>query len=150
MKPSKVMEERIRRVKIHFKELGYKIVETERSDEAFSAGFKNAEGLQGGFFIERDSRFMEIAYTFSFSSTMAAYVRTRLEEMLKICYEYGCYINLQTNEHEIAFSVFSKLYYTGLSYYALKDSLHEFRNCVGALTELLEIGAENESPEEAT
>jgi hypothetical protein len=150
MKPSKVMEERIRRVKIHFKELGYRIVETERSDETFSAGFRNAEGLQGGFFIERDSRFMEIAYTFSFSSTMAAYVRARLEEMLKICYEYGCYINLQTSEQEIAFSVFSKLYYTGLTYYSLKDSLYEFRGCVGALTELLEIGAENESPEEAT
>jgi hypothetical protein len=140
MKDSKVMEERIRRVRVLFKELGYKLHQTERSDDIYSAGFENDQGMQGGFFIDRSSRFVEIAYTFSFSPAMAEYVKTRLEDMLKISYEYGCYINLQTTEEEIAFSVFTKLYYTGLSYYSLKDSLREFSLCVHALTELLEIG----------
>ena len=148
MKFSKLMEERIRRVRVLFRELGYRIRESERSSDTYSAGFEDEEGMQGGFFIDRASRFLELAYTFSFSPTMSEYLKTRLEEMLKVSYEYGCYINLQTSEHEIAFSVFSKLYYTGLNYYALKDSLHEFRNCVGALTELLEIGAESDTPEE--
>lgn len=139
MKNQKVMEERIRRVKILFKELGYKLHETERSEETYSAGFENDEGMQGGFFIDRNSRFLEIAYTFSFSPAMAEYVKTRLDEMLKISYEFGCYINLQTTNEEIAFSVFSKLYYTGMTYYSLKDSLREFVHCVQALTELLEI-----------
>ena len=139
MKHSKVMEERIRRVRIVFKELGYKLHETERSDDTFSAGFENDEGMQGGFFIDRSSRFVEIAYTFSFSPTMAEYVKTRLEDMLKISYEYGCYINLQTADEEIAFSVFTKLYYTGLNYYSLKDSLREFALCIHSLTDLLEI-----------
>ena len=35
--------------------------------------------------------------------------------------------------------MFSKLYYTGLNYYALKESLREFVLCVQALTDLLEI-----------
>ncbi len=139
MKHSKVMEERIRRVRIIFKELGYKLHETERSEETYSAGFENDEGMQGGFFIDRSSRFVEIAYTFSFSPTMAEYVKNRLEDMLKISYEYGCYINLQTTDEEIAFSVFTKLYYTGLNYYSLKDSLREFVLCIHSLTDLLEI-----------
>ena len=108
MKNSKVMEERIRRVRVLFKELGYKLHETERSEETYSAGFENEEGMQGGFFVDRTSRFVEIAYTFSFSPSMAEYVKTRLEEMLKISYEFGCYTNLQSTDEEIAFSLFTK------------------------------------------
>lgn len=145
MKNSKVMEERIRRVRVLFKELGYKLHQTERSEETYSAGFENEEGMQGGFFIDRTSRFVEIAYTFSFSPTMAEYVKTRLEEMLKISYEFGCYINLQSADEEIAFSLFTKLYYTGLNYHALKDSLREFALCILALTDLLEISGRERS-----
>ncbi len=133
------MEERIRRVRVLFRELGYKLREPERAEGSYSAGFENESGLQGGFFIDQESRFLELAYTFSFSPTMADYVKSRLEEMLKICYEYGCYINIQTNRDEIAFSVFDKLYYSGLSYYSLRDSLKDFQRCVQALTELLEL-----------
>jgi hypothetical protein len=139
MKNSKLMEDRIRRVKVLFKELGYRIHETEKSDETYSAGFEDHEGMQGGFFIDRASRFLEIAYTFSFSPSMADYVRTRLEDMLRISYEYGCYINIQTNKQEIAFSVFTKIYYSGLNYYSLRESLREFGACVQSLTSLLEI-----------
>jgi len=139
MKRSKVMEERIRRVSVLFKELGYQVLETERSVETFSAEFENDEDVQGGFFIDRDSRFLEIAYTFSFSPAMADFLRERLEEMMKICYEYGCYINLQTNRKEIAFSIFCKLYYSGLTYTSLKETLREFQDCVAALTKKLEI-----------
>jgi hypothetical protein len=76
---------------------------------------------------------------------MAEYVRTRLEEMLKISYEFGCYINLQSTDEEIAFSLFTKLYYTGLNYLALKDSLREFALCILALTDLLEISGQERS-----
>ena len=143
MKNPKVMEERIRRVRVLFRELGYKLHETERSEDTYSAGFGNEQGMQGGFFIDRASRFVEIAYTFSFSPSMAEYVKARLEEMLKISYEFGCYINLQMADEEIAFSVFSKLYYTGLNYHALKESLREFALCVEALTDLLEISGKD-------
>jgi hypothetical protein len=139
MKYSKLMEERIRRVRVLFRELGYRVRESERSSDTYSAGFEDDEGMQGGFFIDRASRFLELAYTFSFSPTMSEYLKTRLEEMLKISYEYGCYINIQTSRDEIAFSVFSKMYYSGLNYYSLRDSLREFRYCVQALTDVLEL-----------
>lgn len=145
MKNPKVMEERIRRVRVLFKELGYKLHQTERSEETYSAGFENEAGMQGGFFIDKTSRFVEIAYTFSFSPSMAEYVKTRLEEMLKISYEFGCYINLQSTDEEIAFSLFTKLYYTGLNYHALKESLREFALCILALTDLLEISGQEPS-----
>jgi len=143
MKYSKVMEERIRRVRVLFRELGYRIRESERSSDTYSAGFEDDEGMQGGFFIDRASRFLELAYTFSFSPTMSEYLKTRLEEMLKISYEYGCYINIQTSREEIAFSVFTKIYYSGLNYYCLRDSLREFRFCVQALTDILELSGQS-------
>ena len=143
MKYSKVMEARIRRVRVLFRELGYRIRESERSSDTYSAGFEDDEGMQGGFFIDRASRFLELAYTFSFSPTMSEYLKTRLEEMLKISYEYGCYINIQTSREEIAFSVFTKIYYSGLNYYCLRDSLREFRFCVQALTDILELSGQS-------
>ena len=139
MENSRLMEERIRRVRVLFRELGYKVRETERSAETYSAGFENEEGVQGGFFIDRASRFLEIAYTFSFSVSMAEYLKARLEDMLKASYEFGCYINIQTSQDEIAFSVFTKIYYSGLNYYSLRDSLRDFRNCLSSLTDILEI-----------
>ncbi|MBA7476794.1 hypothetical protein ES707_12189 [subsurface metagenome] len=133
------MAERIRRVEVLFKELGYTILDTERSAESYSAGFENSEGLQGGFFIDRASRFLEIAYSFSFSLSMYEFFKVRLEKMLKTTYEYGCYSNVQLNRRDISFSVFAKIYYSGLNYYSLKDNLRDFQECIKSLTEVLEI-----------
>ena len=141
MKYSKLMQERIRRVKILFRELGYRVFDSERMEESYSAGFENEEGFQAGVFIDSGSRFLEVAYTFSFSPSMAEFVRSRLEEMLKISYEYGCYINLQTTAEEIAFSVFTKIYYSGLNYYSMRESLRDFKQCVYSLTDTMEIAS---------
>lgn len=139
MRQSKIMQERVRRVRVLFKELGYRIHEPDRTSDMYSAGFQDRDDLQGGFFIDSDSAFLEIAYTFSFSSSMANYVRDRLEEMLRVSYEYGCYFNIQTSVEEIAFSVFTKIYYSGLNYRSLEDTLREFKQCVASVTDLLEI-----------
>ncbi len=145
MKQSKAMAERIRRSTILFKELGYELMDTERTDEGYSAAIAWKGNIEGGFFIDAQSRFLEIAYTFSFSSELGAYVREKLEEMLKVCYDFGCYFNLQHGEEEISFSLFSKIYYTGLSYYSLRDTLRDFKECVAETTELLRIcGREEE------
>ncbi len=142
MKYSKLMRERIRRVRILFKELGYDILDSEREEDSYSAGFENDQGLQGGFFIDTDSKFLEIAFSFSFSVALNDYIKAHLEDMLKIAYEYGCYINIQKNEREITFSVFTKIYYSGLTYYALKYTLQDFRFCVESLKDLLAIQEE--------
>jgi hypothetical protein len=143
MKYSKLMEERIRRVRVLFRELGYRLLDTDRSAESYSAGFENEDGLQGGFFIDRASRFLEVAYTFSFDHSMGPFLKERLEEMMKVCYEYGCYCNLQMSKQEYSFSVFSKIYYTGLNFQALRDTLKDFRECVEAITEILDLSGKS-------
>lgn len=139
MKNSKLMKERIHRVKVLFTELGYEVYEGEASEDSFTAVFEHENGFQGGFFIDSESKFLEIAFTFSFSTRLGSFVQKNLEEMLAICYEYGCYMNLQKLEGEISFSVFSKIYYAGLNYYSLKETLRDFRECVESLTEVCEI-----------
>ena len=61
-----------------------------------------------------------------------SFLRSRTEEMFKICYEYGCYVNFQTYKNEINFTVFSKIYFAGLNYYSLKETLREFPGCGGS------------------
>jgi len=142
MKYSKLMKERIRRVRVLFKELGYDLVEGEQSEETFSSAFENEHGFQGGFFIDSDNRFLEFAFTFSFSPELGLYIQEKLEEMLRICYEFGCYVNLQKTEEEIEFSIYSKLYYSGLNYFALKETLRDFQGCIDSLRDLVDITAD--------
>jgi len=145
MKKSKLMLERIKRVKVLFRELGLKILDSEHDDISFTAGFEGEEGLQGGVFIDRKSKFLEISFTFFFSHSMVDFVQQRLEDMLKVCYEYGCYLNLDKTKSEICFSVFSKLYFSGLNYYSLKNCLKDFSICIQVLTEVLEIKKDMEN-----
>ena len=142
MKHSKLMKERIRRVRILFRELGHEIVEGERSEESFSAAYENDEGFLGGFFIDADNKFLEIAFTFSFSNELGSFIQQRLEEMLRVCYEYGCYMNVQNTNSEIEFSVYSKIYYAGLNYYSLKETLRDFQACVESIKEVIDLQSE--------
>lgn len=139
MKPIKLMEERIRRVKVLFKELGYRLIDNELLEDSFMAGIENDKGPQGNVLIDKKSRFMEISFSFFFSKSMADFLRKRIEEMLCICYEYGCYTNIEKSKSEICFSVFDKIYYAGLNFYSLKHCLADFSLCVQSLTEVLEI-----------
>ncbi|MEW5815699.1 MAG: hypothetical protein AB1798_09940 [Spirochaetota bacterium] len=139
MKYSKLMKERIRRVRILFMELGFELLDGIKQEDSYSAGFDDNTGFQAGFFIDTDSKFLEIAFTFSFSPKLSTFVQTKLEDMLNICYEYGCYMNIQKNLDEITFSVFSKLYFAGLNYYSLRETLTDFRACIENLKEILEI-----------
>ena len=139
MKYSKLMRERIRRSRVLFKELGYSLLEGESSEDTFSAAFESQAGFQGGFYIDSDNKFLEIAFTFSFSNELGSFVRDRLEEMLKVCYEFGCYLNVQTAGTEIEFSVYSKLYYAGLNYFSLRETLRDFEGCVDAIKEIVDI-----------
>ena len=147
MKYSKLMKERIRRVKVLFRELGYDIVEGERSEDTFSAAFENEEGFQGGFFIDSDNKFLEVAFTFSFSTQLGEFIQKKLDEMLKVCYEYGCYVNIFNSSDEIEFSVYSKLYYAGLNYLALKATLQDFEGCVESVKELVDLHSTGEVEE---
>ena len=138
MKYSKLMKERIRRVRVLFKELGYELFEGERQEDTYTASFEIADSFQGGFYIDSDNKFLEVAYTFSFSPKMGMMIQKNLPEMLKVCYEYGCYINVQTESEEIAFSVFSKVYFAGLNYYSLRETLKDYQECIESLRELIE------------
>ena len=71
--------------------------------------------------------------------TKCLYIQEKLEEMLKICYEFGCYLNLQHNEEEIEFSLYSKIYYAGLNYYALKETMRDFQGCIETLKVSVDI-----------
>lgn len=148
MKFSKIMKERIRRTRVLFGELGYELVDGERNEETYSAAFENSAGFQGGLFIDRDNKFLEIAFTFSFSPILGEFVRQKLEEMLKICYEFGCYLNIQKNNSDIAFSIYSKLYYAGLTYYALKETLRDFKECVECLKEVVNLQLNDQREEQ--
>jgi hypothetical protein len=148
MKYSKLMKERIRRVRVLFKELGYDLVEGEKSEETFSSAFENEEGFQGGFFIDSDNRFLEFAFTFSFSPELGLFIQEKLEEMLRMCYEFGCYMNLQKTEEEIEFSIYSKLYYSGLNYFSVKETLRDFQGCIDALRSLVDITIDETGTEE--
>jgi hypothetical protein len=142
MKKPKLMKERIRRVSVLFKELGYELQDNEYFDDTYTAGFLAEDGFQAGLFVDRESKFLELAFTFSFSPSLSEFIKERIEEMLHVAYEYGCYLSIQNSSREISFSVFSKIYYVGLNYLTLRETIRDFRASIEALQELLEIQKE--------
>ncbi len=139
MKYSKLMKERIRRTGILFRELGYEVIDGEILEDTYTAGFESNDGFQGGLFIDRDSKFLELAFTFSFGPQLSGYLQDRMEDLLQICYEFGCYLNLDVGEADVTFSVFSKVYYAGLNYFSLKETIKDFREAVDAIQDLLDL-----------
>ena len=139
MGASKLMKERIRRVRVLFKELGCQLFDGEIFDESYSSGFSDKEGFHSGFYIDNDSRFLELVFTFTFSRQLASYVQSKLEEIILICYEYGCYMNINKEKDEIDFSVFSKIYYAGLNYMSLKETLTDFKLCIETIKSAVSI-----------
>lgn len=134
---AKIMKERIRRVQILFKELGFSLSGGLEEDGIFAGGFESPDSFEGNYAIDNESKFLELSFSFVFSHDLGAFVKGRLEEMLALCYDYGCYVSFDSEEEEIGFSVFSKLYYAGLNYYALRETLYDFMDCVDDLKELL-------------
>ena len=138
MKYPKVMRERIQRVQVNFREMGYELKETGTDEQSYAASFENEKGLFGECYIYLDSKFLEIAYSFSFPVELSEFVQTRMPEVLKITYEFGCYINIQKDQ-KISLTVFSKIYFAGLNYYALRDTMKDFLACVESLRETMEL-----------
>lgn len=144
MKQNRLMQERIRRVTVLVRELGYELHEGDRSEESYSTGFSMPDGFEAGLFIDSDSKFLEVAFTFTFSGAMADFVRERIEEVMHALYEYGCYFTLHVDDEDITYTIFSKIYYAGLNYFALKETIRDFRDAVEASQEIFEIELENE------
>ena len=55
MKYTKLMKERIRRVNVLFKELGYELTEGDMTESTFSSGFERDSEFHGGFLNDFDS-----------------------------------------------------------------------------------------------
>jgi|SRR6056297_145047 len=139
MKYSKIMKERIRRVQVLFRELGYELFDEERLEESYSTAFVHANGLQGMYFIEKENRFLEVVYNLTFSPQLAPFIQSKMPDVFETCFEYGCYMSTFSDEYAINISLFSKIYFSGLNYYSLKDTMSDFYSCSNAVKELVSL-----------
>lgn len=139
MKYSKVMKERIRRTTVLFQELGCELFDEEKLDESYSAAFMTGSGLHGFFYIEHENRFLEIAYNFAFSPQLSGFLQQKIGDVLEACFEYGCYMNTYFDEHAVGISLFSKIYFSGLNYASLKETLVDFSKCTEAIRDLVSL-----------
>ena len=139
MNSSKLMKERIRRVEILLKELGFDSEPEEVAEDGYGAAVFEDEAYVFGLTVDRESKFLEIGFTFGFSHALQDRVRKSMEEVMGICYEYGCYTTLAFDENEIVLSLFSKIYFAGLNYYALKETVRDLRSAITLITELLDF-----------
>ena len=139
------MKERIRRVSVLFRELGIDVMDSESSDDSYSAEFESDDGFRAGMFISRDSKFLELGYSFIFAPAFSEFIRLRIEHVIQSAYEYGCYMSVVAGDEEVNVSIFSKIYYAGLNYFALKETMRDFREAVEEIQELFELPGEHKN-----
>jgi len=77
-------------------------------------------------------------------TNMADFVRERMDEIIHTLYEYGCYFTMHVDTNDIVFSIFSKIYFAGLNYFSLKETIKDLREAIDAHQEIFELPIENE------
>ncbi len=133
------MDEMIERVEAIFGELGYDIFDRESTEDMYQASFGKDEEITGTVFIENESSFMEMAYSYVFDREEETFLKENLESMMNICYEYGIYFNITREEDEITFSIFSKVYYSGFNVESLHDTIEDFKACNNELVSVFNL-----------
>jgi hypothetical protein len=139
------MKERVERIEAFLGELGYSAFEKEVTEEMYQASFGKDGDITGSVFIEQDCNFLELAYTYMFDRNEETFLRDHLETMMNICYEYGIYFNVAREEDEISFSIFSKLYFSGLTVESLHDTIEDFVACNGELVSIFNVSEEDDN-----
>jgi hypothetical protein len=139
-----IMKEIIERIEAICSELGFSIIDREESDELYQSSLMKDNEIEGSMFVEKNSNFLEIAYSYTFDIHEENLLKDHLESMMNICYEYGNYFNIMKGDDEINFSVFSKLYFSGLNVESMQDTLEDFTACNHEIMEVFGLDAEGE------
>jgi len=139
------MKERVERIEAFLGELGFDSFEKEITEEMYQASFGKDGDITGSVFIEQDCNFLETAYTYMFDRNEESFLREHLETMMNICYEYGIYFNVAREEDEISFSIFSKLYFSGLTVESLHDTIEDFVACNSELVSIFNVSEEDDN-----
>lgn len=130
------MRDLIERIEAICSELGFSIIDREESEELYQSSLLKSEEICGSLFIEKNSNFLEIAYTYTFDNDEENFLKSHLESMMNICYEYGNYFNIMKGDDEINFSIFAKVYFSGLNVESMQDTLEDFIACNHEIIEI--------------
>lgn len=130
------MKDLIERIEAICSELGFRIIDREESEELYQSSLLQNDEICGSLFVEKDSNFLEIAYTYTFDVEEENFLKSHLESMMNICYEYGNYFNIMKGEDEINFSIFTKVYFSGLNVESMQDTFDDFIACNHEIIEI--------------
>jgi len=133
------IRELIETIETIFSELGYKMFDREETEDLYQASFSSNSDIGGSIFVEKESNFLELAYSYTFNIDEEDFLKEHLESMMNICYEYGNYFNIMKTEDEINFTIFSKLYFSGLNVESMQDTLEDFISCNREIIEVFGI-----------
>ena len=139
------MKDLIERIEAICSELGFRIIDREESEELYQSSLLQNDEICGSLFVEKDSNFLEIAYTYTFDIEEENFLKSHLESMMNICYEYGNYFNIMKGEDEINFSIFTKVYFSGLNVESMQDTFDDFIACNHEIIEIFGLDEDESS-----
>ncbi len=139
MKMEDDIRELIETIETIYSELGYKIFDREETEDLYQASFSSNSEIGGSVFVEKESNFLELAYSYTFDIDEEDFLKEHLESMMNICYEYGNYFNIMKTDDEINFTIFAKLYFSGLNVESMQDTLDDFISCNHEIIEVFGI-----------
>jgi hypothetical protein len=135
---TEVFRERIDRITGILEGLQYRLIEPQIRNESYFTGYEGPSLEEGVIFFDKGSPFLELSYTFAFSTHFAPFLSANLVEFVNVGYDYGCYLNLSSDK-EIALTVLSKIYFSGLNETSLAECIADFTECVTALREMVHL-----------
>jgi hypothetical protein len=132
-----VFRENVRRVSVLLGELGWAAGPSEKVADGWAARIA-VDGAELQAQLAEDRNFVEFSAFFTFDAAFADFLAERVDEFQRIAYHYGCYQLTEAVDRKITISVHTKLYFSGLQYYALKEAVGDLAAAVRELRVLFE------------
>lgn len=117
--------------------LGYDCQELPGSPDCLRYAL-DAEG-QSGLQLQLESRtaFVEFCHVFVIPIELQSPLSADFYKISELCYEHGIYFLLDHTGKEMRLNLCTKLFFSGLHYYALIEALKDLGKCVGEVEVLL-------------
>jgi hypothetical protein len=129
--------ENIRRVSALLGEFGWPVESGAEGAGDWIARF-TAYGAALQAQVSEGRAFVEFSAFFVFDGAFADFLSDRVDEFQRIAYHYGCYQLTEAADRKITISVHTKLYFSGLQYYALKEAVGDLAAAAHELRVLFE------------
>jgi hypothetical protein len=124
-----LFDTRLNLLKETFSKKGYELYDQMIQEESYSAAFLLPGEREALVYFDSQNNFLEVSFSYELSKNLSTFIQNRFLALITALYDYGCYLHLDQDD-DIAISILTKCYFSGLNEECLGELLQDFSDCL--------------------